>query len=497
MIELENVSFTYDSAERESGVHNISLTIPTGQVVLFCGKSGCGKTTLTRIINKLIPEYYEGKLSGKVKIDGKDVTEQAIYGFNGKIGTVFQNPRSQFFNVDTTSEIAFGCENYGIEREEILKRIGQAIGEMKIQNLMGRSLFALSGGEKQKVACASVSAMEPDIFILDEPSSNLDVATIGDLRQSIIGWKEKGKTILIAEHRLYYLMDVVDRIIILQDGQIEKDIDAASFGEYNDTEVMRMGLRSLNPTLFQEIPSMNQDKSVINIHDFSFAYDKKHPLLDIPVLSIPKGSIVAVLGHNGAGKSTFGKCLCGLLKGAKGTVEVDGVSYDTKHRLRISYMVMQDVNHQLFTESVLDEILLSMSGEDEESDRKNAISILDSLNLGEFSELHPMSLSGGQKQRVAIGSAIASDKSILLFDEPTSGLDYHHMLEVADNLQQLSNMGKTVFVITHDPELIGKCCNYFVFIENGKVKWSDGWNYTSKQKLAEFFVPVGRNNEAP
>lgn len=496
MIELDNVSFTYNSSERESGVHNISITIPTGQVVLFCGESGCGKTTLTRIINKLIPEYYEGKMSGKVIIDDKDVTGQTIYDFNGKIGTVFQNPRSQFFNVDTTSEIAFGCENYGIEQQEILRRIGQAIGEMKIQNLMGRNLFALSGGGKQKVACASVSAMEPDIFILDEPSSNLDVATIWDLRQAIIGWKKKGKTILIAEHRLYYLMDVVDRIIILQNGQIERDIDAASFWKYDDTEVIHMGLRSRNPTVFQKNTFHKSKKGVINIYDFSFAYDKKHPLLDIPMLSIPKGSIVAVLGHNGAGKTTFGKCLCGLLKGAKGTVEMDGVSYDTKERLKISYMVMQDVNHQLFTESVLDEILLSMSGEDEELDRNNAISILDSLNLEAFSEYHPMSLSGGQKQRVAIGSAIASAKSILLFDEPTSGLDYHHMLEVADNLQQLSNMGKTVFVITHDPELIGKCCNYFVFIENGKVKWSDGWNYISKQKLSEFFVPVDRNYEA-
>lgn len=231
------------------------------------------------------------------------------------------------------------------------------------------------------MACASVSAMEPDIFILDEPSSNLDVATIWDLRQAIIGWKKKGKTILIAEHRLYYLMDVVDRIIILQNGQIERDIDAASFWKYDDTEVIHMGLRSRNPTVFQKNTFHKSKKGVINIYDFSFAYDKKHSLLDIPMLSIPKGSIVAVLGHNGAGKTTFGKCLCGLLKGAKGTVEMDGVSYDTKERLKISYMVMQDVNHQLFTESVLDEILLSMSGEDKELDRNNAISILDSRIL--------------------------------------------------------------------------------------------------------------------
>ena len=270
MIELDNVSFTYNSSERESGVHNISITIPTGQVVLFCGESGCGKTTLTRIINKLIPEYYEGKMSGKVIIDDKDVTGQTIYDFNGKIGTVFQNPRSQFFNVDTTSEIAFGCENYGIEQQEILRRIGQAIGEMKIQNLMGRNLFALSGGEKQKVACASVSAMEPDIFILDEPSSNLDVATIWDLRQAIIGWKKKGKTILIAEHRLYYLMGVADRVVYLKEGRIAKDVSAVDFGNLSEAQLQKMGLRSLHPTFTSEIPVTPMNDETISLTDFRF-----------------------------------------------------------------------------------------------------------------------------------------------------------------------------------------------------------------------------------
>ena len=150
-------------------------------------------------------------------------------------------------------------------------------------------------------------------------------------------------------------------------------------------------------------------------------------------------------------------------------------------------MVMQDVNYQLFTESVSDEILLSMQGEDEQADKKQTEEILKSLNLLEYQELHPMSLSGGQKQRVAIGSAIASDKEILVFDEPTSGLDYHHMLEVAGNLQRLSDMGKTLFIITHDPELIAKCCNYFVFIEHGKTVWSGGWTDGNKKRIADFF----------
>ena len=489
MIELDNVSFTYNSSERESGVHNISITIPTGQVVLFCGESGCGKTTLTRIINKLIPEYYEGKMSGKVIIDDKDVTGQTIYDFNGKIGTVFQNPRSQFFNVDTTSEIAFGCENYGIEQQEILRRIGQAIGEMKIQNLMGRNLFALSGGEKQKVACASVSAMEPDIFILDEPSSNLDVATIWDLKQAIIGWKKKGKTILIAEHRLYYLMGVADRVVYLKEGRIAKDVSAVDFGNLSEAQLQKMGLRSLHPTFTSEIPVTPMNDETISLTDFRFSYGRNETI-NIPQLSIPRGAIVGVLGDNGAGKTTFAKCLCGLEKSATGVLQIGGDNLNAKQRIHNCYMVMQDVNHQLFTESVEDEILLSLPGENEYADKQQAEKILENLNLLQFSNLHPMSLSGGQKQRVAIGSAIASDKEVLVFDEPTSGLDYHHMIEVATNLIALSKMGKTLFIITHDPELIAQCCNYFMFIEHGKIKWSGGWTADNRQRLHNFFSTI-------
>lgn len=150
-------------------------------------------------------------------------------------------------------------------------------------------------------------------------------------------------------------------------------------------------------------------------------------------------------------------------------------------------MVMQDVNHQLFTESVMDEILLSLDNTDEEKAMLEAEQIMENLHISEFKEAHPMSLSGGQKQRVAIASAIASDKQIIVFDEPTSGLDYRHMKKVAKNLRELSALGKTLFIVTHDPELIAECCNYFVFIENGKVLWSDGWNRISRERLQRFF----------
>lgn len=486
MIEFQNVTFTYDSTERESGVYDLNLTIPDGQVVLLCGESGCGKTTLTRLINGLTPEYYEGKLLGTVLVNGKNTVNTPLYELSKTVGSVFQNPRSQFFNVDTTGEIAFGCENIGLPKEEIYRRIGQVTGELKIRKLLDRSLFALSGGEKQKIACASVSAMEPDIFVLDEPSSNLDVSTIADLKQVVAKWKSMGKTVIIAEHRLYYLMDIADRVIYLKNGRIEQDLPASAFGQLGNAQLQKMGLRSLHPANFSNAPAVFTGDGFIEIRDFLFAYGKVEAM-NIPTLSVPKGAIVGILGDNGAGKTTFAKCLCGLEKSAKGTLHIGQESLGAKQRIKKCYMVMQDVNHQLFTESVSDEILLSMPGEDEQGDQKQTEKILSSLNLLEYKELHPMSLSGGQKQRVAIGSAIASDKEILVFDEPTSGLDYHHMLEVADNLQRLSDMGKTQFIITHDPELIAKCCNYFIFIEHGKTAWSGGWTDENKKRIASFF----------
>ena len=222
MIEMQSVSFSYpDSAD--GGLKNINLTIPDEQCVLLCGRSGCGKTTLTRLINGLIPQFFAGELTGKVLLDGENLFDLPMYRIAEKVGSVFQNPRTQFFNVDTDSEIAFGMENEAVPQEQMGQRVVETAKALRIENLLGRNIFALSGGEKQKIAFASVYAMNPQIYLLDEPSSNLDMAAIHDLRAHLRLIKSQGKTIVVAEHRLYYLMDVADRIVYLDNGHIAGD----------------------------------------------------------------------------------------------------------------------------------------------------------------------------------------------------------------------------------------------------------------------------------
>ncbi len=488
MIELKNVSFSYALGEGMSGLHDINLTIGDGEMVLLCGESGCGKTTLTRLINGLIPHYFEGTLSGEVLIDRQDIHALPLYETAKLVGSVFQNPRSQFFNVDTTSEIAFGCENRGLPEDEINERITETVSDFRIESLTDRSIFQLSGGEKQKIACASVSACRPDVFVLDEPSSNLDAAAIEDLRKLVALWKRKGKTVIAAEHRLYYLRGLADRIVYMKDGRIERIYTAGELKLLSESKLARMGLRPLClECLRREGMPCSASRGQLVLSDFMFAYKRQPPAVSIDTLRIPRGGVIAVIGPNGAGKTTFARCLCGLAKHCRGTLTDDGRVCNRKERLKCCYMVMQDVNHQLFTESVLDEVLLGMP----EKDEAKAGEILSELDLLSMKERHPMSLSGGQKQRVAIASAIASQKDIIVFDEPTSGLDLRHMHEVSANIRQLQAAGKTQFVISHDLEFILKSCTDVLHLEGGRVRDMYPLDDTGVARLKAFFLETG------
>ncbi len=490
IISMEHVSFCYKGAKKGL-LSDVSLQVKEGEVLLLCGSSGSGKTTLIRMMNGLIPHYYPGEMTGEVRVKGYDIRTTPLYELAGVVGTVFQNPRSQFFAVDTDGEIVFGPENIGLDPEEIKRRERDVTEELHLQKLLGRSLFALSGGEKQKIACAGVSALLPDIILLDEPSSNLDLRSIQKLRCVIEKWKRQGKTIVICEHRLWYLKGLLDRVIYMEKGKMTKQWKGDVFYTLSGEKIRGLMLRplELNPEWMdpkgENVQGVfgkekREDGKYIHFKNYFFTY-KRHPYLfwkkrpsgrdgkslqlNIPDLSIPVGSVVGVVGPNGTGKSTFLRCVCGLERDCRGEIEAYGNTYRGRRRMGLSYLVMQDVNHQLFTDSVASEVMLSMK----EKDEGCCEHILSNLGLLEYKKKHPMALSGGQKQRVAIASALAAKAKLLLFDEPTSGLDFAHMVKVGNLLEKIAKEGRTVLVSTHDPELIAMCCDYVLSIENGQV----------------------------
>lgn len=464
MIELKQICFSYMD-ETDGGLKDLTLTIRSGECVLLCGRSGCGKTTITRLINGLIPGFFSGELKGTVAIDHKSILGVPMYQLSSHVGSVFQNPRTQFFNVDTDSEIAFGIENEAVPPEELHRRLDETVEALHINSLRGRSIFELSGGEKQKIAFASVYAMNPDIYLLDEPSSNLDIAAIEDLRKHLRLIKAQGKTILIAEHRLYYLMDIADRIIYLEQGHIAEVFTPTTFQELPDNRRKAMGLRSID--LKKEKPREREPVSmepILELKDVALSYKKRQILKQINLKAAP-GEIIAVVGHNGTGKTTFSRALCGLHRDCTGKFFWKGVLQNHKARLALSYMVMQDVNYELFAESVRAECSLGIQNPSQEL----VADTIEQLQLTSYLDRHPNTLSGGQKQRVAVAVSMICGKELLVFDEPTSGLDYDSMAQVAGLIRSLASSGKIIFVVTHDYEFVCQSCSRLIHFDKGTL----------------------------
>ena len=486
MIELRDVSFRYGQAEKDPrGVEAINLVIESGQFVVLCGKSGCGKTTLTRLINGLIPHFFEGVMDGAVFINGKEINKQPLAKTAHIVGSVFQNPRSQFFNVDTTSELAFGCENLGVPVEEIWKRIDEACALFGLDDLLDRSIFELSSGEKQRIACASVYAAGPSVFVLDEPSSNLDVPSIEMMRRVLEKLKITGKTIVVSEHRLYYLTDLADRFIYLEDGRISSEYTSGELRSMKPEALEQRGLRTPDLQKITRNPvstvSHRREGVTFELKNLRYRYGRKTALA-IPFFSLYGGEITAVIGHNGAGKSTFAGCFCGILK-HRGMVSLNGKALGRKERTGKSYMVMQDVNHQLFTESVLDELTLNIP----ENRKAKAGSILEAMGLGALADTHPLALSGGQKQRVAVAGAVSSGKEFLVYDEPTSGQDYHSMIATCDLIRTAAKEALLSLVITHDMEFILNCCTSVLHLEMETVKEYYPLDEVGIEKIKRYF----------
>ena len=455
MIEINNLSFKY-KGQTDYSLKNISINIKKGECVLLCGRSGCGKSTLLKLINGIIPEFYDGEISGSVMINGLNTFTTPIYELSKNVGSVFQNPKTQFYTTNTTDEIAFGLENYGIKREVINKRITEVVKELKLKDLMDRNIFNLSGGEKQKIAIASIYALNPEIYVLDEPSSSLDIKTMKELSNVIDKLKSSGKTIVVAEHRLWYLKELVDRAIYIEDGKIIREYSMDEIDKLNEDERMRSGLRH---TSYKSIKSCIPSKTscndeVLDVKNLIFRRNSK-TILHVDNIKFHYGDIVGVIGENGIGKSTFAKIVCGLCRENAGEFRKKDKRFIYRNRLKESLLIMQEVNCQLFTDSVYDEILLTSKIKD-----KNVIDDwINDMDLKNISERNPHTLSGGQKQRVIILSALLSDKKILFFDEPTSGLDYRNMMIVAKNIKKVKEENRLILIISHDTEFLESVCD--------------------------------------
>ena len=470
IITIKDLCFQYEAAAQEDALRNVNLQIRQGECLVLTGESGCGKTTLIRCLNGLIPGFYEGKVTGEIFMRDTSFETLEQHEISSHISTVFQDPRSQFFAVNSTDEVAFGCENLSFSTEKINEYDEKAFSHLNIGKLKDRSIFQLSSGEKQRLAVASVYAMSTDVILLDEPTANLDEDAIQDIRKMLSALKAEGKTLIISEHRLSWLAGIADRYVYMAQGEIRQIWSAADVKQLSADELRQYGLRSFSEVsmLPRRDPPGNGEKELF-CENLTVSYGRQVILRDLTLRLTwgAHGKIIGVVGKNGAGKTTLAKALCGLLAPKDGSITLNGKKVNPKELCKNTYMVMQDADYQLFTESVFHEMQLAdrkRHAKSHEADHREIAEILNRFGLEEYMERHPLSLSGGQKQRVTIAAALAAGADVLALDEPTSGLDGRNMQSLKDALREIKAQGKLILIVTHDTEFLNDLADQIVVV---------------------------------
>lgn len=484
MIQIDELKYRYsDSAVW--ALRDTSLSVGNGELIVLTGKSGCGKSTLFRCINGLCPNFFEGEKAGGVFLMGKEISLMRIGDISKMAASVFQNPESQFFTTDVLSDLVFACENYGISKENIQACMDSVVALLSLEPLLGRKLAELSGGEKQKVAIASALMLNADILLMDEPSSNLDYQSIRLLKDTLAGLKAEGYTIMVIEHRLYYLKDICDRLIVLENGEIVRTYEREALTVSDNNAFHEQGLRGVH--LFQNAVrgshAQNAPNPLLALEGIRFGYQKGTDILQGIDLCVYPGDRIALLGKNGCGKTTMGKILCGLKKERCGSILLNGAPIPSGRRSRAVSYVMQNVDFQLFGCSVFDDLLL---GNEKLPDiEPRAHGVLSELGLSEQEKQHPTTLSMGQKQRLVIAAAYLLNKRVNIFDEPTSGLDYDSMMSVCDLIISVTGRENASIVITHDYEFILSACNRVVLLEDGII--TEDFPLDNPERLEKIF----------
>jgi energy-coupling factor transporter ATP-binding protein EcfA2 len=482
---IEKLSFRYRDREKPA-IRDISFSAGPGEILLIAGASGCGKTTLIRCINGLIPRSYKGERTGRILLHGQETTGWPLARISQTIGTVLQDPERQILGTKVLHEVAFGLENLAMPRPEIITRVDESLQYLNISYLRDRETFNLSGGEKQKVALAGVLAMRPSILLLDEPLASLDPASAYETLDMVRRLADEGMTVLMIEHRVEDVLRIrPERIMFMSDGEIrylgllpglEEVVD------YHEVKlpaqaVIERAAKDPAPSPLNILPGaavqVPEKESLVRFDKVAFGYDPETEVLHGINLEIKRGDVIAVLGPNGAGKTTFVKHAIGLLKPKSGNVLVNGRNTREASVAQIASTlgyVFQSPSHMLFAPTVREELAFGPKnlGHPKDQIEKEVKEALQIVNLSDKENDPPLALSFGQQKRVSIAAILAMRSRILVMDEPTAGQDYRNYMSFMDAILQLPGFEAILF-ITHDVDLAVIYANRILMVADGRI----------------------------
>ena len=508
IIEFNDFTFKY-RVQAKPTLKNINLTIYEGEKVLIVGPSGSGKSTLAHCINGLTPFYYQGTSTGSLKVMGKETKDMGIFEMSKMVGTVLQDPDSQFIGLTVAEDIAFKLENDYVPQSKMKAMVEKVTKLVGIEQQLDAAPYCLSGGQKQRVTLAGVTVEDIDILLFDEPLASLDPATGKSAIELIEQIKnETKKTIVIIEHRLEDVLHCdVDRIIVMNEGCIVADmtadelvasnilvesgireplyITALRYAGVTITEDMKAGnIQTLDISKCKtNLDKWHKDNSsnneikeenvLLELKDISFQYEKNKPILMDISFKINKGEMVSIIGKNGAGKSTISKLICGFYKPTSGQILLNNrdIGDDSiKERAERIGMVMQNPNQMISKTMIFDEVALGLRfrGIPEGEVKTRVYETLKVCGLYEYRNWPISALSFGQKKRVTIASILVLNPEILILDEPTAGQDFKHYNEIMEFLLEFNNKGVTIIMITHDMHLMLEYTNRAIVLADGQ-----------------------------
>ncbi|MGG3797921.1 ABC transporter ATP-binding protein [Metabacillus fastidiosus] len=509
-LNIHNLTVNYPF-QRKSVLKGVDLQINKGEKLLILGPSGGGKSTLALTLNGIIPRSIEAEMTGTITVDSHSPSELNFREISERIGILFQDPETQFCMLTVEDEIIFGLENLRLSKSEIKVRMEQSLELVGISNYKKAQIKELSGGMKQKLGLACLLAMEPEVFILDEPTANLDPESTEEIFELFITLSKKlNKTLIFIEHKLDSLLPYLERVIVLgNDGSVLADGPPKTVFKDHYTAIAEQGIwvpeickyakeAEKEGLLWNEFPltideftnglkgktfdvqlnenyKQHHSETILRADHLSFSYNDKQVLKDIN-FSISQGDFVAILGPNGAGKSTMSQLFIKLLKPKQGDIYLKNEPISklkTSELMQKLGYVFQNPEHQFICDTVEQELAygLKMLGWEKEKWLPRVNELLEQFHLTNRRENNPFSLSQGQKRRLSVATMLTNDQQILILDEPTFGQDYVNTKGLMTLLKNLNDSGKTIIMITHDMELVLNYANKVILINKNEVQY--------------------------